>query len=116
MEDKYIVDLYWERDEKAITETAAKYGRYCYSIAFNILSNTEDAEEGTAGEEDDEPEGGVADNQPQIDYDAETGYPIDPNTGELLDPNTYMPLDNTASDLGGIGALVDDSAGLRLEE
>ena len=45
MEDKYIVDLYWERDEKAITETAAKYGRYCYSIAFNILSNTEDAEE-----------------------------------------------------------------------
>ena len=45
MEDKYIVDLYWERDEKAITETAAKYGRYCYSIAFNILYNTEDAEE-----------------------------------------------------------------------
>lgn len=45
MEDKYIVDLYWERDEKAITETAAKYGRYCYSIAFNILSNAEDAEE-----------------------------------------------------------------------
>ncbi len=45
MEDKYIVDLYWERDEKAITETAAKYGRYCYSIAFNILFNTEDAEE-----------------------------------------------------------------------
>ena len=45
MEDKYIVDLYWERDEKAITETAAKYGRYCYSIAFNILSNTGDAEE-----------------------------------------------------------------------
>ncbi len=45
MEDKYIVDLYWERDEKAITETAAKYGRYCYSIAFNILSDTEDAKE-----------------------------------------------------------------------
>ena len=45
MEDKYIVDLYWERDEKAITETAAKYGRYYYSIAFNILSNTEVAEE-----------------------------------------------------------------------
>lgn len=45
MEDKEIVDLYWQRDEKAITETAEKYGRYCYSIAYNILSDTEDAEE-----------------------------------------------------------------------
>ncbi len=45
MEDKDIIDLYWERDEKAISETAEKYGRYCYSIAFNILSVTGDAEE-----------------------------------------------------------------------
>ncbi len=45
MNDENIVDLYWERDEKAISETAAKYGRYCYSIAFNILGNTEEAEE-----------------------------------------------------------------------
>lgn len=45
MEDKNIVDLYWNRDEKAITETAKKYGKYCYSIAFNILANTEDTEE-----------------------------------------------------------------------
>ena len=36
MEDKDIVDLYWKRDEKAISETADKYGRYCYSIAYNI--------------------------------------------------------------------------------
>lgn len=45
MEDKDIVDLYWKRDEKAISETVDKYGRYCYSIAYNILSDTEDAEE-----------------------------------------------------------------------
>lgn len=45
MEDKDIVDLYWQRDEKAISETAEKYGRYCYSIAYNILSDNEDAEE-----------------------------------------------------------------------
>lgn len=45
MEDKYIVDLYWKRDENAITETAKKYGKYCFLIAFNILVNTEDAEE-----------------------------------------------------------------------
>lgn len=45
MEDKDIVDLYWQRDEKAISETAEKYGRYCYSIAYNILYDTEDAEE-----------------------------------------------------------------------
>ena len=45
VEDKKIIDLYWNRDENAITETAKKYGKYCFSIAFNILSNTEDAEE-----------------------------------------------------------------------
>ena len=45
MEDKAIVDLYWERDENAISETAEKYGRYCYAIAFNILSDDEDAKE-----------------------------------------------------------------------
>ena len=45
MEDKDIVNLYWKRDEKAIEETAEKYGKYCYSIAFNILYNKEDADE-----------------------------------------------------------------------
>lgn len=45
MEDSRIVDLYWARDEQAIDATAKKYGRYCYRIAFNILSNNEDANE-----------------------------------------------------------------------
>lgn len=45
MEDAHIVDLYWERSEKAIEETSGKYGSYCYSIAYNILSNAEDADE-----------------------------------------------------------------------
>lgn len=45
MEDERIVDLYWQRSEKAVSETSAKYGRYCYAIACRILSSTEDAEE-----------------------------------------------------------------------
>ena len=45
MEDTRIVQLYWDRDQKAITETATKYGNYCTSIAKNILGNKEDAEE-----------------------------------------------------------------------
>ena len=45
MNDKNIVDLYFSRDEDAITQTDKKYGRYCYSIAYNILTNKEDAEE-----------------------------------------------------------------------
>ena len=45
MNDKSIVDLYFNRDEEAITQTDKKYGRYCYSIAYNILTNKEDAEE-----------------------------------------------------------------------
>lgn len=45
MEDTKIVQLYWDRDQKAISETATKYGNYCTSIAKNILGNNEDAEE-----------------------------------------------------------------------
>ena len=45
VEDAKIVQLYWDRDEQAIPETADKYGRYCTSIARNILANKEDAEE-----------------------------------------------------------------------
>ena len=45
MDDKSIVDLYFSRNEDAITQTDRKYGRYCYSIAYNILTSKEDAEE-----------------------------------------------------------------------
>lgn len=45
MDDEKIVQLYWDRDEKAIPATADKYGRYCTSIARNILGSCEDAEE-----------------------------------------------------------------------
>ncbi|MBO5016102.1 MAG: RNA polymerase sigma factor [Bacteroidaceae bacterium] len=45
MDDKKIVDLYWSRSENAISETDKKYGKYCYSIAYNILTNNEEAEE-----------------------------------------------------------------------
>lgn len=45
MEDHRIVDLYWQRNESAISETAAKYGKYLHSISYQILLNAEDAEE-----------------------------------------------------------------------
>ena len=45
MDDSKIVDLYWARSEDAIAQTDAKYGRYCYSIASNILPFREDAQE-----------------------------------------------------------------------
>lgn len=45
MDDSKIVELYWNRREDAITETDAKYGRYCNSIAYRILYNSRDAEE-----------------------------------------------------------------------
>ena len=32
MNDTEIVDLYWKREERAVEETAKKYGTYCYSI------------------------------------------------------------------------------------
>ena len=45
MDDNKIIELYWNRSEKAISETSTKYGGYCYTIAYNILSNSEDSEE-----------------------------------------------------------------------
>lgn len=45
MEDTRIVDLYWARSETAIDETSTKYGKYCYTIAHNILANADDADE-----------------------------------------------------------------------
>ena len=45
MDDKSIIDLYFSRNQDAITQTDKKYGRYCYSIAYNILTNKQDAEE-----------------------------------------------------------------------
>ena len=45
MKDEEMVGLYWMRSEDAVAATAEKYGNYCYSIAFSILHNAEDAEE-----------------------------------------------------------------------
>ncbi|MBQ8135229.1 MAG: sigma-70 family RNA polymerase sigma factor [Clostridia bacterium] len=45
MNDRQIVEMYWNRDEKAISETTEKYGAYCYTIAFGILHNEEDTKE-----------------------------------------------------------------------
>lgn len=45
MNDRQIVEMYWSRDEKAVNETAKKYGSYCYTIAFGILHNQEDSKE-----------------------------------------------------------------------
>lgn len=45
LEDSKIVDLYWQRSEDAIPETAAKFGGYCRTIAYNILSDEQDTEE-----------------------------------------------------------------------
>ena len=45
MEDNQIIELYWQKNADAISETARKYGAYCFAIAENILHNTEDSEE-----------------------------------------------------------------------
>ncbi len=45
MQDEAIVELYWQRDERAINETEMKYGKYLLKIAENILLNREDSQE-----------------------------------------------------------------------
>ena len=45
MEDFKIVDLYWERSERAISETRTKYERMLSGISYSLLRSDEDAEE-----------------------------------------------------------------------
>ena len=45
MEDEKILQLYLDRNELAIHESAEKYGAYCRAVAVNILGDPDDAEE-----------------------------------------------------------------------
>ncbi len=45
MTDSKIIELYWNRQESAISESNLKYGHYCRSVAYNILRNRDDADE-----------------------------------------------------------------------
>ncbi len=43
--DREIIDLYFARDERAITETERSYGRACLRVSMGILGSHADAEE-----------------------------------------------------------------------
>ena len=43
--DGEIVELYFARDEQAITETDKKYGKVCMQVSMNIVESRPDAEE-----------------------------------------------------------------------
>ena len=45
MEDKEIVELFWNRTDIAISAVDKKYHSYCQHIAYHILGSKEDAEE-----------------------------------------------------------------------
>lgn len=45
MEDSKIVERFWERDETALSAVSEKYGKYCTTIAWNILGDEQSAEE-----------------------------------------------------------------------
>lgn len=44
-EDQEIIDLYYARNENAITRTGEKYGKYLNAVSMNILKDMHDAEE-----------------------------------------------------------------------
>ena len=45
MEDREIVELFWQRNEDALEKSREKYGGLCFSVARRLLSCGEDAEE-----------------------------------------------------------------------
>ena len=45
LQDEQIIDLYFDRNERALTETSDKYGNYCRQIARTILHDEETVKE-----------------------------------------------------------------------
>lgn len=45
MNDEAIIELFWARDERAVSELKAKYGGFCRSVAMRVSDSREDAEE-----------------------------------------------------------------------
>ena len=45
LDDEQIIKLFQKRDETAVKEIAAKYGRYCFVTVYNILEDEHDGEE-----------------------------------------------------------------------
>ena len=45
LSDDTIIEMYWERNETAIKETDKKYGKYLYTISYNVLHDRLDCEE-----------------------------------------------------------------------
>lgn len=45
MEDANIIALFFERNEQAVQETDAAYGRKLYALSNRILNSRQDAEE-----------------------------------------------------------------------
>lgn len=39
MDDSKIIDLFFERSEKAIVELSKKYGSVCMKVSMNVLNN-----------------------------------------------------------------------------
>ena len=45
LDDRKIIELFFERSEQAIIELSKKYGSVCSKVALNILNNAQDTEE-----------------------------------------------------------------------
>ena len=45
LNDEQIIEMYWRRDDRAISETDKKYGQFLYNISYNILHDHLDCEE-----------------------------------------------------------------------
>ncbi len=94
-----------EREELAEKERQFSIGSHMVSgnsVSGNSLSMNGVSENSVSGNEvNDEKEDGESVEETvsknEIQYDPETGFPIDPNTGEVLDPETGYPIDGNTS-------------------
>ena len=45
IDDEKIIEMFFERSEQAIRELNNKYGKICHNLSYNIVNDSQDAEE-----------------------------------------------------------------------
>lgn len=109
----FMTEPLTEEEQEELAERELQFSAGSQSVSRNGVSGNSVSENGVSGNsisgngisanevsedpdrEEEVPEDEVSGNE--IQYDPETGYPLDPNTGQVLDPDTLLPIDGNSS-------------------
>ena len=98
----YQTETLTEDEQAALAESQQSFSAGASGEQATPTPSPEENTEGTVDGTSEEQTTPTPTPAPEIQYDPETGYPIDPTTGLVLDPQTGQPIDTTITDLQGL--------------